>query len=64
MSFLHKISKEDRDILRVVVKQVHLKHFPKKFCTDYEADKLIASLGQETLEKLKKVGKDYKIAEL
>ena len=43
---------------------MHLKHFPKQFCTDYEADKLIASLGQETLEKLKKVGKDYKIAEL
>ncbi len=64
MSFLHKISKTDRDILRVVVKQVHLKHHPKEFCTDYEADKLIASLGPETLEKLKRVGKDYKIADL
>lgn len=61
---MHNLNKEDRDILRIVVKQVHLKHFPKDFCTDYEADKLISTLGPETLEKLKKVGKDHNIAKL
>ena len=38
-----------------------MKHFPKDFCTDYEADKLISSLAPSTLEKLEKIGKDYKV---
>ena len=37
------------------------KHFPKDFCTDYEADKLISSLAPSTLDKLEKIGKDYKV---
>ena len=61
MSFDHKLSKEDRGLLRVVVKNVHLKHYPKDFITDREADKLISSLLPETLDKLKKVGRDYNI---
>lgn len=64
MSFLHSLSKEDRDILRIIVKQVHLKHHPKQFCTDYEADKVIAAIGPETLERLKEVGKKYSINEV
>ena len=39
----HKLDKETRNLLRIVIKQVHLKHFPKEFITDYEADKRIAS---------------------
>ena len=38
MSFLHTLKKEDREILRRVVKKVHFKHYPDQFCTDYEAD--------------------------
>jgi|TARA_R110000824_G_scaffold103127_1_gene245129 hypothetical protein len=61
MAWLHKLSQEDRNILRTVVKQVHMKHFPKEFCTDYEADKLISSLAPSTLDKLEKIGKDYRV---
>ena len=64
MSFEHKLSVEDRSLLRVVVKNVHLKYYPKDFITDREADKLISSLLPETLEHLKKVGRDYNIDRL
>jgi len=63
MSFLHTINDKERRILRNVVKTVHLKHFPQQFATDYEADKLIATIGPETVEKLLKVAVDYKIDE-
>ena len=58
MAWLHKLSQEDRNILRTVVKQVHMKHFPKDFCTDYEADKLIESFAPEVVEKFIKAGVD------
>ena len=45
MSFLHKISDEERRILRIIVKKVHLAHHPEQFQTDYEADKVIAVIG-------------------
>ena len=48
MSFLHKLSVEDRRVLRIVVKQVHFKMYPKEFCTDHEADKMIAAIAPET----------------
>lgn len=62
--FLHTINEEERRILRTIVKKVHLKHHPKEFCTDYEADKLISIIAPEVVEKLMKVGKDMKIDEL
>tara|TARA_R100001086_G_scaffold159030_1_gene85207 strand:+ start:404 stop:598 length:195 start_codon:yes stop_codon:yes gene_type:complete len=61
MSFLHTLNAQERRILRNVVKTVHLKHFPKQFCTDYEADKLIATIAPETVEKLIRVGVNHKI---
>lgn len=61
MSFYHKLNQEDRRILRHVVKTVHMKYYPKDFITDYEADKLIASIQSETLESLLETGKNYKI---
>ena len=60
----HKLSKEDRNLLRIVVKQVHLKHYPKEFITDREADKLIASLLPHTLERIKEGGRNYNIDKL
>ena len=60
----HKLSKEARNLLRIVVKQVHLKHYPKEFITDREADKLIASLLPHTLERIKEVGRNYNIDKL
>tara|TARA_A100001515_G_scaffold32136_1_gene25036 strand:- start:2183 stop:2308 length:126 start_codon:yes stop_codon:yes gene_type:complete len=40
-----------------------MKYFPQDFCTDYEADKLIASIAPVTLDELLKAGKDHKIDE-
>ena len=51
-------------MLRKIVKQVHFKHYPREFCTDYEADKMIAVIGPETVERLIKVGKDMKVNEV
>ncbi len=64
MSFLHSLKKEDRDILRIVVRQVHFKHYPEQFCTDHEADKMISAIAPEVVEKLMKVGKDMRIDQL
>ena len=61
MSFLHILKPEERRILRQVVKRVHLKHHPEEFCTDREADKVIAVIGPETVDKLLRVGKNTKI---
>jgi len=61
MSFLHTINEEERRILRTIVKKVHLKHHPKEFCTDYEADKLISIIAPDVVEKLLKVGVDNNI---
>ena len=61
MSFLHILKPEERRILRQVVKRVHLKHHPKEFCTDREADKVIATVGPETVDKLLRIGKNTKI---
>jgi hypothetical protein len=61
MSFLHTINQRERDMLRTIVKKVHMKHHPKDFCTDYEADKLIAAIAPDTVERLIKVGTDWKL---
>ena len=61
---IHKLTKEDRNILRIVDKQVHLKHYPDQFCTDYEADKMIATISPSIVEKLTKVGRDMKVDQL
>ena len=62
MSYEHKLSPVERQMLRVVVKQVHLKYYPKDFINDYEADKFIAAHLSDTLEKWKKVATDYDLA--
>ena len=59
--FLHTINEEERRILGTIVKKVHLKHHPKQFCTDYEADKLISIIAPEVVERLMKVGKDMNV---
>jgi|TARA_R100000152_G_C6737525_1_gene161559 hypothetical protein len=61
VSFLHTLKPEERRILRLVVKRVHLKHHPEQFCTDREADKVIATIGPEVVEKLIRVGKNTHI---
>lgn len=64
MSFLHTVNEQERRVLRTIVKKVHLKYHPKDFCTDYEADKLIAVIAPDVVERLLKVGKDMRIDNL
>jgi hypothetical protein len=58
MSFLNTLSQPERDTLRRVVKLVHMKHHPKDFVTNYEADKIIESIGPEVAAQMIKVGVD------
>ena len=58
MSFLNTLSQPERDTLRRVVKLVHMKHHPKDFVTNYEADKIIDSIGPEVAAQMIKVGVD------
>jgi hypothetical protein len=58
MSFISTLSPQELEVLRTVVKTVNFKHYPKDFCTNYEADKLIDSLAPSTVEKIMRVGVD------
>tara|TARA_R110002153_G_scaffold255980_1_gene414806 strand:+ start:1188 stop:1382 length:195 start_codon:yes stop_codon:yes gene_type:complete len=58
MNFISTLSQRERDTLRRVVKIVHMKHHPKDFINDYEADKLIETLAPEVIGKMIKVGID------
>lgn len=64
MSFLHTLKVEERDLLRRIVKKIHLAHHPKEFCTDHEADKVIAVIGPEVIDRMIKFGKDNKVDQL
>jgi hypothetical protein len=64
MSFLHVLKPEERDILRRVVKKVHLAYHPEEFCTDREADKVIAVIAPEIVERMIKFGKERKVDQL
>mgnify|MGYP003630757729 FL=1 len=64
MSFMHTLKVAERDILRKIVRRVHMQHFPKEFKSDYETDKLIASIAPETVASLIKTGKDMKVDQL
>ena len=61
MSFLHTLKREERDMLRQIVKKVHLAYHPKQFQTDREADKVIAVIAPEVVERMIKFGKDHKV---
>ena len=64
MSFLHTLKIEEREALRRVVKKVHLCHHPEEFCTDREADKVIAVIGPEVIERMIKFGRDHKVDQI
>ena len=64
MSFLHTLNVEERNILRTVVKKVHLAHHPEEYCTDREADKVIAVIGPEVVERMIRFGKDKQVDQL
>jgi hypothetical protein len=45
--FTTQLSLADRRRLRLVIRNVHLKHYPVEHLTDYECDKLIDAMGPE-----------------
>jgi hypothetical protein len=61
MSFLHTINKDERALLRNIVKRVHLAYHPEQFQTDREADKVISIIAPEVIERMIKFGKDNKV---
>jgi uncharacterized protein YdhG (YjbR/CyaY superfamily) len=64
MSFMHTLKVEEREILRTVVKKVHFAHYPKEFCTDREADKLIDAIAPDVVERMIRFGKDKHVDQL
>jgi hypothetical protein len=64
MSFMHTLKKEERDILRRVVRKVHMHHHPNEFQTDYEADKIISVIAPEVVAQMIKRGKDLKVDQI
>lgn len=64
MSFMHTLKVEEREILRTVVKKVHFAHYPKEFCTDREADKLIDAIAPDVVERMIKFGRDKHVDQL
>jgi hypothetical protein len=45
--FTTQLSIADRARLRLVIRNVHLKHYPTEHLTNYECDKLIDAWGPE-----------------
>jgi hypothetical protein len=64
MSFLHTLKVEERDLLRRVVRKVHMRHHPNEFQTDYEADKIISVIAPEVVAQMIKRGKDLKVDQI
>ncbi len=64
MSIFARLSLEELEVLRRIVKNVHFKNYPLEFITDREADKLIDSLADQTVENLIKLGVDRRVGEL
>jgi len=49
--FLSELSWNDLQKLRLVVKRVHMVHYPSDKVTDHEADKIIEALGPDIMQK-------------
>lgn len=64
MSFMHTLKQEERNILRHVVRKVHMHHHPHEFQTDYEADKIISVIAPEVVAQMIKRGKDLKVDQI
>jgi ligand-binding SRPBCC domain-containing protein len=62
VSFTSTITQQDRDLLRGIVRKVHLSSLVAKhghhFVTDHECDKLIDSIAPEVVENMIRFGVD------
>lgn len=61
-SWLAELKLSELQLLRQVVRKVHMQYHPESLQTDSEADKIIASFGPETAEKMLKAAIDRKLA--
>jgi hypothetical protein len=57
-------TKEQWGKVRVVVKTQHMKHYPKDFVTDMEADRILAAMSPQAVEKLYELAVKYGISQL
>ena len=64
MTIFTKYSIREIDTLRTVVKSQHMKHYPKEFVNNREADRIIESLSEEAREKLYELAVNYGITKL
>ena len=64
MNIFTKYSIDEIKLLRTVVKNVHMKHYPKDKKTDKEADRILETITPQTLEELHKLAVDYGITNL
>lgn len=64
MNVFTKYSIDEIKLLRTVVKNVHMKHYPKDKKTDKEADRILETITPQTLEELHKLAVDYGITNL
>ena len=47
MGFASELGVSDLQRLRAIVKRVHLRYYPKSAVSDYEADRVIETIGPE-----------------
>ena len=59
MSFISTISPSELDILREIVRKVHLTYVPADFATDRECDKMIDTMAPETVDRMLRFGRQY-----
>ena len=57
-------TKEQWGKVRVVVKTQHMKHYPKDFVTDMEADRILSAMSPQAVEKLYELAVKYGITQL
>ncbi len=57
-------SKEQWNKVRVVVKTQHMKHYPKNFVTDMEANRILSAMSPQAVEKLYELAVKYGITQL
>jgi len=57
-------SKEQWKKVRTVVKTQHMKSYPKDFVNDMEADRILAAMSPQAVEKLYELAVKYGITQL
>jgi hypothetical protein len=60
-SFITELSQRDLNRLRDVVKLIFMKHYPEHHFHDYEADKIIESIGPNVQESMIRAAVDASI---